>query len=65
MATIKIIDLSAQAIDRIQAEELFDVVSNSVARAIKARGINPQLSSLSDPTRMGYFPEGFPVPIKD
>ena len=50
MTTIKISDL--QSVDRIQSEELLNVVSDSVARAIKARGDQP----LNYPPTMGYFP---------
>ena len=44
MTTIKILDL--RSVDSIQSEDLLDVVSDSITRAIKARGNYPHKATL-------------------
>ena len=63
MSTIKISNLRSQSVDRIQSEELLDVVSDSVARAIKARGDagsvdSKTLGRVAPPITLGivYYP---------
>ncbi len=61
MANIKISDLQSSSVARITSEEeLLNAVSDSVARAIKARGL---LVETNDPTTVGMWPPDDPIAV--